>query len=390
MSTSNDDAQAAGTSPSLLETIAGKIDSTLFLLSLILIWQASETFYNIHSVFRYVASPWVADLAAILFVFTLCTLTFFSFLNWYKVKSIQSRAYLIITSLFFVTLAAQELGILLYLKDATLPERGVSIFLRIFLKISFVYSLILFFWYTRKDAVSWKGYKNVYAIFAIVFFYYVAAVTGPGHITSGPKFAISAVQQPVVEAFKLNLSVQEINSRNERFDSDIEFFKKLDAYKPHKAAVYVGIYYELQDDLSAAEEWYKKASLDKNQDEDKSRAQDLDFPLNSEGQKKNQTPLEKYRRKALGGNSATLTLYAQLYEREMTSRGITTDIVFWHEQAAKFGSSESAQKIINYYWAGKFTPQDLTQSCQWMFKIEDVFIIKVRRTIMCNFLSLVQ
>ena len=81
MSTSNDDAQAAGTSPSLLETIAGKIDSTLFLVSLILIWQASEIFHNIHSVFRYVAAPWVADLAAILFVFTLCTLTFFSFLN---------------------------------------------------------------------------------------------------------------------------------------------------------------------------------------------------------------------------------------------------------------------------------------------------------------------
>ena len=320
----------------------------------------SETLYNIHSVFRYAASPLVADLTAILFVFTLCTLTFFSFLNWYKVQSIQSRAYLIITSLFFVTLAAQELGILVYLKDATLPERGVSIFLRIFLKISFVYSLIFFFWYTRKDTVPWKGYKSVYVIFAIVFFYSVAAATGPGHITSGPKFAISAVQQPVVEAFKPNLSVQEINSRNERFDSDIEFFKKLDTYKPHKAAVYVGIYYELKGDLTAAEEWYKKASMDKNQDEDKSRTQDLDFPLDPEGQKKNQTPLEIYRREALGRNSATLALYAESYELEMARNSIVaTDIVFWYEQAAKFGSSESAQKIINYYWAGKFTPQDL-------------------------------
>lgn len=358
------------------KSVMPRIDSALFIFFNLLLFAAANFLYNIHVIVKHISLQLTSDIVACFFVMSLAFLWSFAFLGWLQYKGLKKRFHAVIGFFCAILFSFKLLGVGIILKEGQIAPTILAPLFSLFLKLSCAYVAILILWQGLKDKTPFdalfrdRRYLQVFILGGI--FYTLSFLTGPGHISSADRFALSATEKYYTESKKSALG------RAPDFQKDINFYERMYAAGRVEVAVYLGIFYEVSGDMGAAEDWYAKAAslVSKNAKNQKS--------LDSGSRQEAGLTLQRDRAQALAGNPSAIVLYATLLD--MQAGATDMDILPLYEEAAELGHKEAAGILADYYWVGKNTKPNLNKACRWGVSLPSSSVQGFRYRVLCGLL----
>lgn len=351
-----------------------RVDTALFLFFNLLLFAATSFLYNLHVIVKHISSPLTSDIVACFFVMSLAFLWSFAFLGWLQYTGLKKRLHAVIGFFCAILFSLKLLGVWIILNESQIAPAILAPIFSVSLKLSCVYLVMLILWQGLKDKtplnalLTDKRYLQVFILVGI--FYILSFLSGPGHISSADRFALSAAEKYYAEVKK------SAPRRAPDFQKDINFYERMYTAGRADAAVYLGIFYEVSGDMSAAEDWYSTAAslVSKNVENQKS--------LDSGSRQEAGLTLQRDRAQALAGNSSAIFLYATLLDMQAGATDI--DVLPLYEQAASLGHKEAAGILADYYWVGKNTKPNFNKACRWGVTLSSSSSQGLRYRVLCR------